>query len=232
MDAVDLWRRRHATLGGAAAAELGPPLTGLAAWYRADLGVTGTTNVSAWADQSGNGEDIAQGTEANQPELVDDVVNGHPVIRFTRANTDFLTRATTPALSQPYTWVAVIKRTDTATQWFVSGDALFRGMLYDSDSTLELFAGGLFDTADAVDTNFHSLIGVLDGANSEGFIDNVSAGTGDANTGALAGILIGCGPSGADPFGGDIAEVLLYDHELDTDERTELAAYIADRYGI
>lgn len=42
-------------------------------WLRADLGLTiredaGTSYVTAWADQSGNGHDFAQATEASQPE--------------------------------------------------------------------------------------------------------------------------------------------------------------------
>lgn len=43
-------------------------LSSLAAWYRADLGVTlNGSNVSAWADQSGNGRHATQGTGAEQP---------------------------------------------------------------------------------------------------------------------------------------------------------------------
>ena len=37
------------------------------AWYQPGVGVTGTLNASAWADQSGNGNNLLQATGANQP---------------------------------------------------------------------------------------------------------------------------------------------------------------------
>lgn len=46
----------------AAVRSLGP-----AAWYQPGVGVTGTLTASNWADQSGNGRDLAQGTAGNQP---------------------------------------------------------------------------------------------------------------------------------------------------------------------
>ncbi len=36
-------------------------------WLRADLGITIATGVSVWADQSGNGHDLAQATGSKQP---------------------------------------------------------------------------------------------------------------------------------------------------------------------
>lgn len=38
-----------------------------AAWFQPGVGVTGTLTASNWADQSGNGRDLAQGTAGNQP---------------------------------------------------------------------------------------------------------------------------------------------------------------------
>ena len=38
-----------------------------AAWYQPGVGLTGSLTVSNWADQSGNGRDLAQGTAGNQP---------------------------------------------------------------------------------------------------------------------------------------------------------------------
>src|SRR5262245_29682685 len=57
-------------------------------WFRADAGVTtnGTGNVSAWADQSGNGNNVTNTTAANQPLWLDNTLNGLPVVRFDGAN--------------------------------------------------------------------------------------------------------------------------------------------------
>ena len=56
------------------------PMTGLWGWYRADAGVTGTSSVSEWADQSGSGNSLIQGTANRQPALYADVLNGYPVV--------------------------------------------------------------------------------------------------------------------------------------------------------
>jgi hypothetical protein len=56
----------------------------------ANLGVTESGGkVSAWADQSGNGNDVAQADSDKQPTLVADGVNGEPVLRFDGVD-DFL----------------------------------------------------------------------------------------------------------------------------------------------
>jgi hypothetical protein len=54
-------------------------------WLRADAGTT--TNgqqVSAWNDQSGNGNNAAQGTSDNQPLFIasEPLANNRPVLRF------------------------------------------------------------------------------------------------------------------------------------------------------
>lgn len=63
--------RRIALVSGAAPAPPTTPLTVYGAdlhqWLRGDLGITIVTGVSAWADQSGKGNDATQGTGAAQP---------------------------------------------------------------------------------------------------------------------------------------------------------------------
>ena len=71
-------------------------VTGIYAWYRADLGTYQTVSGSAatadgnpvgeWQDQSGNGYHLAQSTSGNRPALKTNILNGHPVLRFDGSN--------------------------------------------------------------------------------------------------------------------------------------------------
>ena len=73
---------------GSSAATAGPwvptDIGGCVFWVRPDLGVTkdGSNLISLWADQSGNGNNVAQGTAAMKPTWVDNQLNGYPVISF------------------------------------------------------------------------------------------------------------------------------------------------------
>ena len=55
-------------------------VSGAVFWVKADAGVTGVANVSAWVDQSGSGNHATQGTMANQPALVANDLNFNPSI--------------------------------------------------------------------------------------------------------------------------------------------------------
>jgi len=58
-------------------------------WLKADIGVTGTTNASAWADQSPNGNDATQGSGTNQPAIINSFRNFNPALDFDGVD-DFL----------------------------------------------------------------------------------------------------------------------------------------------
>src|ERR1035438_8942129 len=61
-----------------------PVPTGLSVWLKADAGVTTNASggVTTWSDQSGNGNDAVQATDAFAPLFVTNAVNGNPVLRF------------------------------------------------------------------------------------------------------------------------------------------------------
>lgn len=79
-------------------------VAGCKLWLKADAGITkdGSDYVSAWADQSGNGNDASQGTGTNQPLWVDTQLNGKPVIRFDGIN-DYLKSVLNASITQPMT---------------------------------------------------------------------------------------------------------------------------------
>src|SRR5262245_18046788 len=65
-------------------AQTSPPTNSLQLWVRADAGVTtnATGQVEKWADQSGKGNDATQSDDSLKPKVVDNSINGKPVIRF------------------------------------------------------------------------------------------------------------------------------------------------------
>src|SRR5437899_1363127 len=72
---------------------------GLQLWLKADAGVTATAGkVTAWADQSGHGNNAAQTMADMSPLLVNDAINGKPVLRFDGVD-DFLEVADSDSVS-------------------------------------------------------------------------------------------------------------------------------------
>jgi len=55
-------------------------IVGASLWLRADLGITISTGVSAWADQSSAGNIFVQGTAGNQPNYTTNAYNGQPAV--------------------------------------------------------------------------------------------------------------------------------------------------------
>jgi len=63
------------------------PLTRLQLWLKSDNGiVTSNGRVSKWLDQSGNGDDAVETDTSRQPVLVNNELNGKPVISFDGVN--------------------------------------------------------------------------------------------------------------------------------------------------
>ena len=72
-------------LAGSAAAQQLPVINGLQCWFDASQGVTTAgSNVTGWADQSGNGYHATLG--AGTPLLATNQVNGRPAIKFQGGN--------------------------------------------------------------------------------------------------------------------------------------------------
>jgi len=63
----------------------------LSLWLKADAGITGGVNVSAWADQSGNGNDAIQGAGGLQPIINSGGLNFNPIITFDGSDDYFAT---------------------------------------------------------------------------------------------------------------------------------------------
>lgn len=122
-----------------------------AAWYRADRGVTGSPSITALADQSGQGYDLA--VNVNSPTLVTD--GGLPAIRLSGASAQQLRRAA-PTGAFAYTLAVCVKiDTNAVVNNFVFGVFGGRGCNVGANSANHLIrhasianiTGGAVDTA-------------------------------------------------------------------------------------
>jgi len=69
-------------------AQMPTDYAGLQMWVKADAGVivNGAMQVEMWTDQSGNNQELVQNSNALKPLLIENELNGLPVIRFDGAD--------------------------------------------------------------------------------------------------------------------------------------------------
>lgn len=104
---------------------------GCVLWLRSDLGVTkdGSSLVSLWADQSGNGNDAAQATAIRRPIWTANQLNGQPGIMFDGLNDYFLCDGMLPLIcgdDKPYSFFFVGRNDSVADLrciWCVGAEA-------------------------------------------------------------------------------------------------------------
>ncbi len=85
--------------------------TNLNLWLKADAGVTGTTAVTAWADQSGNSYDA---TATQGPELSNNSINFNPALDFVSAGSEYLQiiNGILGTATHNDAWVYTVSKTD------------------------------------------------------------------------------------------------------------------------
>ena len=85
------------------------PLANLKLWLKADAGITlNGSNVSAWADQSGNNNNASQSVAIRQPVFVANSQNGLPAIVFDGSD-DFMITSAIELSGKVYTGYYVFK---------------------------------------------------------------------------------------------------------------------------
>lgn len=193
-----------------------------------EVAATDGDTLSTWRDQSDAGNDLTGGS----PTYTADVQNGNPVLRFSGG--DYLDNST-PAVSQPITWMAVIKTTGNGREAIGSttNDADQRAQYRYDDGDYAYFHGDTTVKGGSTDTNFHVLTHISDGANSVLRVDGTEVVSGDAGPHTWGGLRIGNTYSGNEPHDGDQAEHLVCDANLSsTGELAEQEQRLADGWGI
>jgi len=222
-------------------------LPGLLLWLRADLGITlAGSKVSAWADQSGNGYDFAQGTDARRPvfNAGSATFSGQPCAQYA-AGQILSSLAALPACPAGVTFVMAIGNTPSqntvlmeigsggtdAGGIYIDGPIRYRGLYNKGGFTQHAFTGPPASSSLCV-----SIDPSVAAANQvRSYVDDVVG----ASIGALAGIGtlvsavwdLGARAPLIVPCTADIAEVIVVNRVLTAAERAQVTAYQVGRFG-
>lgn len=213
-------------------------------WLRGDLGVTlNGSNVSAWADQSGNGNHVTQATGAKQPTFVASGINNKPTLTFDGGDVLDGSVALTGAANWSLFVVLNFTSTGSARQAVNIGNATTgygASVDVNADFKRELLLNGVAAETDGVAsaTVNEAWLQTNSGTNGpQAFYLNGSpapafAGSGTTVAPAAEFHIGGRTNVPALPMLGKLAEVVVCDTPLGATDRAKLFAYSLARYGL
>lgn len=210
---------------------MAPPQLGLVAWYRGDSLIGSAGVASSWKDKTSNAYDL---TATNGPTMVVSAeIGGRATARFVQASDQYFTRATTPAVSQPWS-IAAIGKCSTFTDGpnLASGTTGTFGLAYNSN-LLQLYLGSGSNVMGSITLDVWRLhVALCNGNDSELYVDGaLLSDTNNPGANGIAGLSVGKSPHWGDgKFEGDIAEVIVWDKLLDASERLHLYRYYRSYY--
>jgi len=212
---------------------------GVVLWLRADVGVEETgAGVSLWPDQSGNGNDLTQTTDARRPQTAS-WSNGLDAIEFVRASDHFMNLALSDA-SGAYTHFCALRQDleTTDPQFVFRHNAAECGILSVTQTADEV---GIWDAAYQgsgtaavsgeqiitwqLDEDANTFDCRRDGA-------DIGSGTFAGNASNWSVPRIGGYGGAGFAFDGLIAEWITYNRTLSGAEIAQVESYLATRYGV
>ncbi len=218
------------------------PTSNLKMRLRADLDVTSSGSaVSNWGDVSGSDNDATQSISVNQPAVVTNVINGKPVIRFngTTSKMSLPASADLGIRSNPYEMFLVAKSSSSNVQFLVSGNATeqFEYHLNGVGARFIPITSTYLDLGTAgnyTDGNAHIFSVRASSTGGAVRVDGTDGGTSVSNilSSNSGNLHLGARSDGTYYLNGDIAEVILYNTNLSTSDRSTVEHYLANRYGI
>lgn len=215
-------------------------LNGLALWLRADAGVTydGSNNVSAWADQSGNGKN-ATATGTQRPLYVSSDINGMPVISFDGVDDRLI--GPNVISSTPCTIIIVAKFSSSEEIGVIfeqydtyDNIALYRGFNGGTSRNFRLYNGAdLTSSATTNDNQAYIFEAIVNGSNSYLYLNGSQTAFGNAGNLIPEGnYYLGYWRGGNAARTMKIAEVIVYNRAITTQERQQVESYLNAKYNI
>jgi len=228
---------------------------GLVVWLRADTAAFSQGQaVASWQDSSGKGNHATQPGVSQRPTFTPDAINGLPAMSFNRSASEqfFLPTGTFNGMNDlsNFTFLSVARWTGGASSGLFggyrgsntgnSGSSVFE--IPNTGGALRLRLPSSIDrtVAGAVTLNQWHLLGAsMDqpAAKAAMFRDGavISEGSGNTGTSLLANferLPVGSSFDNSRTFGGQMAEVLIYNRSLSAVERASLERHFAAKYNL
>ncbi|GAH01427.1 unnamed protein product, partial [marine sediment metagenome] len=203
-------------------------------WLRADLidGLSDGDNVSTWVDTSGNNNDAVQSFSANQPTYQTNEINGKPSVRFDDGNDYF--RSLFEISSQNmtvYTVFNIAAATDGPLwQTNMVNESGFFPRYTDNIQYLNYGAGWLQKASEFNVGTWYIGTALYGTGSTKLYQDGDSIHYFAGNTVTIDSFQIGARLSGNNYYGGDIAEIIFYNYDLNDAERIIVDNYLAAKY--
>lgn len=208
------------------------------AWWKADS-LTGPdgTPVASWPDSSANGFAATQATAARQPILKTNVLNGQPVVRFA---THWLNSSASASGGPNQTVFTVVSSVSPGTNT-VRGASAAGGLQFRIVSGRpNLVRQTLNDIGSGTNTPIASGVAAIyatsyvDATSYVFYVNGAATGTNTVANQIYANTttVIGGRDSGTEPLIGDLAELIVYNRILTTEERAAVTAYLSLKYAI
>lgn len=189
-------------------------------------------DVSQWDDKSGNAYHLTQATSSLQPSTGSRSLNGLNVLDFDGTNR--LANTSSPGVSNTFV-VFTVMRYDVLTgdKWPVAGAGQTKAIaagIGAGGSQWRIFQGGSV-YGGTPDTSPHVITNVF-GPTDTMSIDGLQILSGDAGSDAWEDLSIGSGNASVSRIDGAIAEVIIVDGTLTTQQIVDTEIYLADKWGI
>jgi len=222
-----------------------PPLTGASLWLKADVGVTADASghISSWLDQSGQvtGNNAIQTNISNQPTLVSNIVNGHPVVAFNGGSNYFTLPNFLSGSTQGEVFVVFKAGADPTSNrhplwsWDGSSNTFLPdadGHVYDSFGSTNQWDLGIPSVN--LNVSFHLYNSSSQTNEWVGRLDGNELFRSSANTPAFpVGAQMELGQGVNNGFWlGDISEIIVYNHVLTAVDRQAVGAYLGNKYNL
>jgi hypothetical protein len=225
-----------------------PPTVSL--WLKADSGVTTDSGgVNQWNDLSGNGNNLSQSFgPPYEPELIANAVNGLPAVRFNAANETFMSASSSPtlAITGDITILAVANFATLAgnTNGMIVSKTAANNIpapydYYVRPGQVQFYRGngtvdGLINSTGVPSVGTpHLLDVVMQGKTVSHRLDGNPNGGGNLST-TIAdngnSLYIGTREDGTSRLSGDLAELIIINSAISTNDLASLENYLGTKY--